>query len=90
MVDIREYKEGPLKLLTDSVMNQNKILIDVGSNRRIIANIIGFDSNFNMVLTNIKEKWSEKCSRRRIWVQKERYLAKMFLPGHNVRIIVKL
>ena len=90
MVDIREYKEGPLKLLTDSVMNQNKILIDVGSNRRIMANIIGIDSNFNMVLTNIKEKWSEKYSRRRIWVQKERYLARMFLPGHNIRIIVKL
>ena len=60
-----------MKLLADSVMNQNKILIDIGSNRRIIANIIVFDNNFNMVLTNITEKWSEKCSRKGIWVQKK-------------------
>ena len=90
MADIRDYQEGPLKLLTDSVYNQNKILIDVGSRRKIIANIIGFDSNFYMILTNIKEKWSEKCSKRRIWIRKERYLARMFLPGHNVGIVVKL
>ena len=90
MEDLREYTEGPLKLLTESVMNYNKILIDIEGNRRLIANVIGFDSHFNMVLTNVKEKWSEKCGRRGILVDKERYLAKMFLPGHNVKVIVKL
>ena len=90
MAHIRDYQEGPLKLLTDSVYNQNKILIKVGNRRKLIANIIGFDSNFNMILINIKEKWFEKCSKSRKWMQKERYLARMFLLGHNVGIVVKL
>ena len=90
MEGLREYTEGPLKLLTDNVMNYNKILIDIKGNRRVIANVIGFDSHFNIVLTNVKEKWSEKCGRKGILVEKERYLAKMFLPGHNITIIVKL
>ena len=91
----RDYTEGPLKMLTDSVMDQNKVLIDIGNqyhgnSRRIIANIVGYDDNFNMVLRNITEMWYEYCDRTQKWVQKERYLAKICLPGHNVRIIAKL
>ena len=82
-------------MLTDSVMDQNKVLIDIGNqyhgnSRRIIANIVGYDDNFNMVLRNITEMWYEYCDRTQKWVQKERYLAKLFLSGHNVRIIAKL
>ena len=88
MEDLREYTEGPLKLLTESVMNYTQILIDIEGNRRLIAHVIGFDSHFNMVLTNVKEMWSE--TRRGILENKERYISKMFLPGHNMKIIVKL
>ena len=71
-------------------MNHTKILIDIEGrgNRRIIAKVIGFDRHFNMVLTDVVEKWTE--TRRGILEIKERYISKMFLPGHNVRIIVKL
>ena len=87
---MEDYIEGPLKILTDSVMNHTKILIDIEGrgNRRIIAKVIGFDRHFNMVLTNVVEKWTE--TRRGILENKERYISKMFLPGHNVKIIVKL
>ena len=87
---MEDFTEGPLKLLTDSVMNHTKILIDIEGrgNRRIIAKVIGFDRHFNMVLTDVVEKWTE--TRRGIVEIKERYISKMFLPGHNVRIIVKL
>ena len=87
---MEDFTEGPLKLLTDSVMNHTKILIDIEGrgNRRIIAKVIGFDHHFNMVLTDVVEKWTE--TRRGIVEIKERYISKMFLPGHNVRIIVKL
>ena len=87
MEDLREYTEGPLKLLTESDMNYTQILIDIEGNRRLVAHVICFDSHFNMVLTNVKEMWSE--TRRGILENKERYIAKMFLPGHNVKIIVK-
>ena len=87
---MEDYIEGPLKILTDSVMNHTKILIDIEGrgNRRIIAKVIGFDRHFNMVLTDVVEKWTE--TRRGILENRERYISKMFLPGHNVRIIVKL
>ena len=88
MEDLSDFTTGPLKLLTESVMNYTQILIDIEGNRRLIAHVIGFDSHFNMVLTNVKEMWSE--TRRGILENKERYIAKMFLPGHNVKIIVKL
>ena len=39
-----------------------------------------------MVLTNVKEIWSE--TRRGVLENKERYIAKMFIPGHNMKIIV--
>ena len=90
MEDLSDFTEGPLKLLTDSVMNHTKILLDIEGrgNRRIIAKIIRFDRHFNMVLTDVVEKWTEK--RGRVLEHKERYLSKMFLPGHNVRVIVKV
>ena len=90
MEDLSDFTEGPLKLLTDSVMNHTKILLDIEGrgNRRIIAKIIRFDRHFNMVLTDVVEKWTEK--RGGVLENKERYISKMFLPGHNVKIIVKL
>ena len=87
---MEDFTEGPLKLLTDSVMNHTKILIDIEGrgNRRLIAKVISFDRHFNMVLTNVVEKWTE--TRRGILENRERYISKMFLPGHNMKIIVKL
>ena len=87
MEDLSDFTIGPLKLLTESVKNNNRILIDIEGNKRLIAHVIGFDSHFNMVLTNVKEVWSE--TRRGVIEKKERHIAKMFLPGHNVKIIVK-
>ena len=88
MEDLSDFTTGPLKLLTESVMNYAQILIDIEGNRRLIAHVIGFDRHFNMVLTDVKERWTE--TRRGILENKERYISKMFLPGHNVKIIVKL
>ena len=87
MEDLSDFTTGPLKLLTESVKNNTQILIDIEGNRRLIAHVICFDSHFNTVLINMKEMWSE--TRRGILENKERYIAKMFLPGHNVKIIVK-
>ena len=82
-------------MLTDSVMDQNKVLIDIGnqyhgSSRKLIANIVAYDKDFNMVLRNVIEIWSTKCIRTGKWVPRERFVAKMFLPGKNVRIVAKI
>ena len=90
MGDLNEYNDGPLSLLTECVMNHTKVLIDIEGkgNRRLIAQVIGFDRHFNMVLTNVKEMWSE--TRRGILENKGSYISKIFLLGHNGKIIVKL
>ena len=90
MGNLNEYNDGPLSLLTECLMNHTKVLIDIEGrgNKKLIAKVISFDHHFNMVLTDVVEKWTE--TRRGIVEIKERYISKMFLPGHNVRIIVKL
>ena len=85
-----EYNEGPLSLLKECVMNHTKVLIDIEGrgNKKLIAKVISFDHHFNMVLTDVVEKWTEK--KGGVLEHKERYISKVILPGHNVRIIVKL
>ena len=78
MEDLSDFTIGPLKLLTEIVMNYTQILIDIEGNRRLIAHVIGFDSHFNMVLTNVKEMWSEKCGRRGIVEIKKGTLLRCF------------
>ena len=90
MGDLNEYNDGPLSLLKECVMNHTKVLIDIEGrgNKKLIAKVISFDHHFNMVLCDVVEEWTEK--RGRVLEHKERYISKMFLPGHNVKIIVKL
>ena len=87
MGDPNEYNDGPLSLLKECVMNHTKVLIDIG-NKKLIAKVISFDHHFNMVLCDVVEEWTEK--RGRVLEHKERYISKMFLPGHNVRVIVRV
>ena len=90
MGDLNDNNDGPLSLLKECVMNHTKVIIDIGGrgNKKLIAKVISFDEHFNMVLCDVLEEWTEK--RGRVLEHKERYISKMFLPGHNVRVIVKL
>ena len=69
---------------------QTKVIIDIGGkgDKKLIARVISFDHTFNMILCDVVEEWTEK--RGRVLEHKQRYISKMFLPGHNVRIIVKV
>ena len=90
MGDLNEYNEGPPSLLKECVMNHTKVIIDIGGkgDKKLIAKVISFDHTFNMVLCDVVEEWTEK--RGRVLEHKQRYISKMFLPGHNVRVIVKV
>ena len=81
-------------MLTESIRDNKKVVIDIGNqyhgnSRKLIANIVAYDKDFDVVLRNITEMWSVKCNRTGKGVQKERFVAKMFLPGKNVRIVAK-
>ena len=90
MSDLNEYNEGPLSLLKECLETHTKVVIDIGGkgDKKLIAKVISFDHKFNMILCEVVEEWTEK--RGRVLEHKERYLSKLFLPGHNVRVIVKV
>ena len=90
MNDLQEYQEGPLSMLRECVENSTKVIIDIGGkgDKKLIAQVVSFDHRFNMILRDIVEEWNERRGRETI--HRKRNIAKMFLPGHSVRIIDKV
>ena len=90
MNDLQDYQEGPLSMLKDCVENGTKIIIDIAGkgDKKLIAQVVSFDHRFNMILRDIVEEWIER--RGKVKIHRKRNIAKMFLPGHSVRIIVKV
>ena len=77
-------------MLRECVENKTKVIIDIGGkgNKKLIAEVVSFDHRFNMILRDIVEEWVER--RGRVRIHRKRNIEKMFLPGHSVRIIVKV
>ena len=90
MDDQDNYQEGPLSLLRECQINGNKVIIDIKGigNKKIIANIVAFDHRFNMILKDVVEEWYER--RGRVTVYRKRNIARIFLPGNSVKIIIKV
>ena len=90
MSDLNEYNEGPLSMLRECVEDKTKVIIDIGGkgDKKLIAQVVSFDHRFNMILRDIVEEWIER--RGRVTIHRKRNIAQMFLPGHSVRIIVKV
>ena len=77
-------------MLRECVENENKVIIDIGGkgDKKLIAHVVSFDHRFNMILRDIVEEWVER--RGRVRIHRKRNIEKMFLPGHSVKIIVKV
>ena len=80
MSDLQEYQEGPLSMLRECVENKTKVIIDIGGK--------GDKNLLHMILRDIVEEWIER--KGRVTIHRKRNIAKMFLPGHSVGIIVKV
>ena len=88
MSNEQECQEGPLGMLRQCVENRNKVIIDIGNNKKLIAQVVSYDNRFNMVLRDIIEEWIERDGRT--IRHRQRYIGQMFLPGHSIRIIIKV
>ena len=77
-------------MLRECVEDKTKVIIDIGGkgDKKLIAQVISFDHRFNMILCDVVEEWTER--RGRVIEHRKRNISKMFLPGHNVRVIVKV
>ena len=83
-----EFNEGPLKLLTESVKNQNKVLISLRNNKKLIGRVKAFDRYFNMLLTDVKEMWTEVGKDGKV-KNKDVFKGKLFLRGDNIILVLR-
>lgn len=82
-----ELKYGPMSLIREAMLQRTPVIISLRNNHKLIARVKSFDKHCNMVLENVKEIWTEKVKDKK--VNKERFIAKLFLRGDSVIIVVK-
>ena len=76
-------------MLRECRINGTKVIIDIKGigNKKLIAKIVTYDHRFNMILKDVVEEWYERRGRETVY--RKRNIAKMFLPGNSVKIIIK-
>lgn len=89
-----EFNHGPMSLLQTSMNNGTPVVIYCRNNHKLIAKVKAFDRHCNLVLEDVKEMWTEttKNSKGKVIksASKERFVAKMFLRGDSVIIVLKV
>ncbi|EEA06074.1 LSM domain-containing protein [Cryptosporidium muris RN66] len=89
--------EGPLSLLSECVRTNTQILVNCRNNRKILGRVKAFDRHCNLLLTDVREIWTEavktnssqkkKSSNR--FINKDRFISKLFVRGDSVILILK-
>eukprot|EP01061_Rhynchopus_euleeides_P006385 TRINITY_DN15425_c0_g1_i1.p2 TRINITY_DN15425_c0_g1~~TRINITY_DN15425_c0_g1_i1.p2 ORF type:complete len:118 (+),score=43.67 TRINITY_DN15425_c0_g1_i1:253-606(+) len=88
-----EFENGPMSILKHAIRSENKVLIFCRNSKKLTAKVKAFDRHMNMVLEDVQELWTEipkvKKGEKAHPQNKFRYLAKVFLRGDNVILVVK-
>lgn len=89
-----EFKHGPMSLIQTSVNDGTPVMIYCRNNHKLLAKVKAFDRHCNLVLEDVKELWTEttRNSKGKVLKQtpKERFIAKLFLRGDSVIIVLKV
>ena len=64
------------------------MLINLRNNHKLLGRVKAFDRHCNMVLEDVKEMWSETTNKKDV-IMKDRKIAKMFLRGDSVVMVLK-
>eukprot|EP01070_Trichotokara_eunicae_P002611 Trichotokara_eunicae@DN2764_c0_g1_i2.p1 len=96
MTDQPEEKDNPLKgpfsLLSECVKDNSQVLVNCRNNRKLLARVKAFDRHLNLLLTDVKEMWTEVPKgggKRKKPQNKHRAISKLFLRGDSVIIILR-
>ncbi|KAH8739008.1 small nuclear ribonucleoprotein [Cryptosporidium ryanae] len=85
--------EGPLSLLTECVKTNTQVLINCRNNRKILGRIKAFDRHCNLLLTDAREIWTETVksngNKGPRFVNKDRFISKLFVRGDSIILILK-
>ena len=77
-----------MKLLTESLVDQTKVLIRLRNNKRLVGRVRAFDKHWNMVLEGVKELWNGVGQDGKS-VPRDRYLCRVLLRGGNLILVLK-
>lgn len=88
-----EFAHGPMSLIKSAVDDDTPIVISCRNNHKLIGKVRAFDRHCNLILENVKELWTEPIKNAKgktiKSVLKERFVAKLFLRGDSVVIVLK-
>lgn len=89
-----EFAHGPLSVLQTSVNNETPVMVYCRNNHKLLAKVKAFDRHCNLILEDVKELWTEVTRNSKGKVikstAKERYVAKLFVRGDLVILVVKV
>ena len=89
-----EFAHGPLSVLQTSVNNETPVMVYCRNNHKLLAKVKAFDRHCNLILEDVKELWTEVTRNSKGKVikstAKERYVAKLFVRGVLVILVVKV
>lgn len=94
LLRIEEYESlnGPLSILNQAVEQNTQVLISLRNNKKLLARVKAYDRHSNMILTNVREMWTEtprsSNGKKSKPVTKDRFISKMFLRGDGVIVVV--
>ncbi|XP_064232427.1 small nuclear ribonucleoprotein Sm D2-like [Aotus nancymaae] len=89
-----EFNTGPLSALTQSIKNNTQGLLNCCNNKKLLGRVKAFDRRCNLVLENEREMRTEapksgKGKKKSKPVDKDRYIAKMFLYGNQASVVLQ-
>lgn len=89
-----EFKYGPMSLIQSSLDNGTPVMIYCRNNHKLLAKVKAFDRHCNLILEDVKELWTETTRNSKGKVikttSKERFVAKLFLRGDSVILVLKV
>ncbi|KAM9900965.1 hypothetical protein OXX79_004815 [Metschnikowia pulcherrima] len=89
-----EFKHGPMSLIQNSMNEGSPVMIYCRNNHKLLAKVKAFDRHCNLILEDVKELWTETLRNSKGKVikstSKERFIAKLFLRGDSVIIVLRV
>lgn len=83
-----------MSVLQTSMNNETPVMVYCRNNHKLLAKVKAFDRHCNMILEDVKEIWTEvaKNSKGKVIksTTKERFVAKLFLRGDSVILVIKV
>jgi len=65
------------------------VLVSMRNNHKLLGHVKAFDRHCNLIMTGVKEFWTEPPRPGAEPVQRDRRIAKLFVRGDSVIVVVK-